>query len=113
VNIIPSNKTSINTAKKFNGKYGIILSENPVSDKAEMRIVLPNGEKAVEAKITIYDMTGNVVFVGANLRVCPFVWNLTNTAGRNVANGTYLVIAEVVGASGQRYHYSAKLGVKR
>ena len=41
-----------------------------------------------------------------------FVWNLTNGAGRNVANGTYLIIAEVKGSKGN-YAYSAKVGVKK
>jgi predicted RNase H-related nuclease YkuK (DUF458 family) len=106
---------SISNIKKSDNRYGIRFAQNIVSDKAEISIILPNGDKPTETKIVIYDMTGNVVFVGANLRVCPFVWNLTNNAGRNVANGTYLVIAEVVGAGSARpkYRYSAKLGVKR
>ena len=41
------------------------------------------------------------------------VWDLRNSAGRLVANGTYLVIAEVRGANGKIYAYSARLGVKR
>jgi hypothetical protein len=43
------------------------------------------------------------------------VWDFRNSAGRIVANGTYLVIAEIVGAGSARpkYRYSAKLGVKR
>jgi hypothetical protein len=40
-------------------------------------------------------------------------WNLTNNSGRYVANGTYLVIAEVKGEKGKTYAYSAKLGVRR
>jgi membrane-bound inhibitor of C-type lysozyme len=105
--------TPISKVKKSDNRHGIRFTQTIVSDKAEISIILPNSEKSAETKITIYDMTGNIVFVGANLRVCPLIWDLRNTTGRNVANGTYLVIAEVKSASGQRYHYSAKLGVKR
>jgi len=49
----------------------------------------------------------------ANGRTDSFVWDLTNKTGRNVANGSYLVIAEAKGVSGKVYRYSAKIGVKR
>jgi hypothetical protein len=42
-----------------------------------------------------------------------FIWNLTNDAGRNVANGTYLIIAKVKGIGTNNYIYSANIGVKR
>ena len=72
--------------------------------------------------ITIYDMTGNVVWSGASTASTgsattatggTFVWDLRNTAGRFVANGVYLVIAEVKDRNGRMYQYSARLGVKR
>ena len=110
----PRENVSISNTKKSDNRYGIKFAVNPVSDKAEINVVLPNNEKATETKIVIYDMTGNVVFERrGNPRGYPTVWDLRNSAGRLVANGTYLVIAEVKGASGRIYAYSAKLGVRR
>ena len=61
--------------------------------------------------VVIYDMTGNVVWTDKASRV--LTWDLRNTAGRIVANGTYLVIAEAKDRNGRTYTYSARLGVKR
>jgi len=118
----------------YNGKYGIKFVQNIVSDKAEISIVLPNDEIVAETKIVVYDITGNIVFnsvsdlsakvskgrphtagAGSRATTSPFglIWNLKNTSGRNVANGTYLVIAEAKNINGDVYHYSSKLGVKR
>jgi len=81
-------------------------------DKVEISVVLPNNEKIAEAKIVIYDNLGNIVF-RRNGKYSTLTWDLTNNAGRFVANGTYLIIAEIKTARGTDYHYSAKLGVKR
>jgi flagellar hook assembly protein FlgD len=86
------------------------LSKNIVSDKAEFEVVLPN-DKVLEVKAIIYDNTGNVVFEKTQ-NGAKFSWDLTNAAGRNVANGSYLIVAEARGAKGT-YAYSAKVGVKR
>jgi len=95
-----------------NDKYGIKLTQNPAFDKVEISVVLPNNEKIAEAKIVIYDNLGNIVF-RRNGKYSTLTWDLTNNAGRFVANGTYLIIAEIKTARGTDYHYSAKLGVKR
>jgi hypothetical protein len=110
VKIVVSAATPINNIQKSDGRTGIRLSKNIVSDKAEFEVVLPN-DKVLEVKVAIYDNTGNVVFEKTQ-NSAKFVWNLTNAAGRNVANGTYLIIAEARGAKGT-YAYSAKVGVKR
>ena len=117
---INHNPSSIFNTEKSNGKYGIRFTQNPVSQNAEISVILPDASTAsagsataVETKIVIYDMTGNIVFVGANPRVCPIVWDLRNQNGRFVANGTYLVIAEAKDRSGKVYRYSARLGVNR
>ena len=106
---------SIINVKKSDKRYGIRLAQNIVSERAEMTIVLPSNERIIETKIVIYDMTGNVVHSGASTASTGSAtnWDLRNSAGRFVANGTYLVIAEVRGASGMVYAYSARLGVKR
>ena len=108
----PECATSIIDVDK-SGKHGIKFAMNPVSEKAEMNVVLPNGKKAAETKIAIYDMTGNVVFSATTATGGAIVWDLRNNSGRIVANGTYLVIAEVKDRSGKTYQYSARLGVKR
>ena len=104
--------TAISDAKKSDNRYGIKFAKNPVSEKAEINVMLPNNERATETKIVIYDMTGNAVFASTG-SATGTVWDLRNSAGRIVANGTYLVIVEVKGASGKIYAYSARLGVKR
>ena len=105
-------KTSIFNLTESNSRYGIKFAKNIVSNKAEISVVLPNNERVANANVVIYDMTGNVVFVGAG-SARPIVWDLRNTAGRFVANGTYLIIAEAKDRNGRTYQYSARLGVKR
>jgi len=102
--------TPINKPQKSDGRFGIRLSKNIVSDKAEFEVILPS-DKVLEVKAVIYDNTGNVVFEKTE-RGASVSWNLTNAAGRNVANGTYLIVAEAKGVKGT-YAYSAKVGVKR
>jgi len=112
----PRENVSISNTKKSDNRYGIKFAVNPVSDKAEINVVLPNNEKATETKIVIYDMTGNVVWAGASTGSATggaFVWDLRNPAGRFVTNGTYLVIAEAKDRNGRTHRYSAKLGVRR
>ena len=105
--------TSINAAIiKSDNRQGIKFAENIVSDQAEISVVLPNNERAVETNVVIYDMTGNVVWASTG-SATGLSWDLRNSAGRFVANGTYLVIAEVKSANGKIYAYSARLGVKR
>jgi hypothetical protein len=87
-----------------------LLEKNIVSDKAQMRIVLPDGDKVVSAKIIVYDNVGNIVFETNSAKA---VWDLRNYASREVANGTYLAVAEVKGISGKVYAYSAKVGVRK
>jgi hypothetical protein len=95
--------------KKSDNKYGILFEKSVVSDNAKMRVVLPN-DKVSQVKMVISDNLGNVVF---SSELSTFVWNLTNNSGRYVANGTYLVVAEVKGVSGKVYMYSTKIGVKK
>jgi hypothetical protein len=110
VKIAVSAATPINNIQKSDGRTGIRLSKNIVSDKAEFEVVLPN-DRVLEVKVAIYDNTGNVVFEASG-RDAKLSWNLTNAAGRNVANGSYLIIAEARGAK-RNYAYCAKVGVKR
>jgi len=57
-------------------------------------------------------MTGNVVF-NTTVRGDRILWNLTNSAGRFVANGSYLVVVEAKGTSGKVHQYNTKFGVNR
>jgi len=115
---------SINGARKSDSRYGIRFAQNPASDIAEISVILPNSEKAVETNVVIYDMTGNVVFAckgtaclarssSADKANLVLTWDLRNSAGRFVANGSYLVVAEVKDRNGRTHRYSARLGVKR
>ena len=104
--------TPIRDVQKSDGRYGIkITSGNIVSQKADFLVILPDNDKVLEVKAVIYDNVGNVLFEKIE-RGASVSWNLTNGAGRNVANGAYLVVAEARGNKGT-YTYSAKVGVKR
>jgi len=103
--------TPIAVIKKSDGRTGIRLYNNVVSDNAKFVVVLPNDERISQIKIVIYDNVGNVVFETTQKGVIE--WDLTNSAGRSVANGSYLIVAEVKGSGGNAYIYSAKVGVKR
>jgi len=119
------NPTSVFDTEKSNGKYGIKFAVNPVSDNAEISVILPastasagSATVATEISVVIYDMTGNVVFRRGRIFSTltdddAIVWDLRNQTGRFVANGTYLVIAEAKDRNGNIYRYSARLGVKR
>ena len=116
--LIPNN-VSVSNAQNSDNRYGIKFAQNIVSDKAEISVILPNNERVANANVAIYDMTGNVVFSTASTASTgsatggAIIWDLRNSAGRIVANGTYLVVAEVRDRSGRVYQYSARLGVKR
>ena len=97
--VIP--KTGTTSIKETQENKRGLFKQNIVSDKMEIML---NGK----VSFVVYDMTGNIV---ANQN--GKTWNLRNSAGRFVANGTYLVIVEVKSVNGMNYHYSAKLGVKR
>jgi len=108
-----TSQTPIRAVKKSDSKHGILLAKNIVSDKAEFEIILPDNDKILEVKTVIYDNIGNVVYKTNGKNTETFVWNLNNTAGRAVANGTYLIVAQAKGMSGKLYVYSTKIGVKR
>ncbi|MDR0303147.1 MAG: hypothetical protein LBH98_00010 [Chitinispirillales bacterium] len=98
--------------KESSGRSDIRLSSNIVSEKAVITVDLPNGERVSQIKAVIYDNIGNVVFEKTE-RDGSITWNLTNNAGRNVANGTYLIVVEAKNTNGKSYQYSTKVGVKR
>jgi hypothetical protein len=102
----------------------IFVGGNIVKDKMELQV-----SEGVITRVIVYDALGNVVYegVGANhhlpnssnrgaLRAnddSPLRWDLRNTSGRYVANGTYLVVVEVKGRDGKTRLHSARLGIKR
>jgi hypothetical protein len=99
--------TPINKTQPRDRRDGILLENSIVSHSAKISVIIP--ERA-EIKMVIYDNVGNVVF---DRKGASVIWDLTNSAGRFVANGSYLVVVEAKGQSGKVYLYSAKLGVKR
>ena len=91
--------TSILNATKSDGR--MLFKQTIISDK--MEIMLDE-----RISFVVFDMTGNLVFNG-NGRT----WDLRNSAGRFVANGSYLVVVEAIDRNGRVRRYSAKIGVKR
>jgi len=106
-------KIAISETSSRSVNHGVRFAVNPVSDRAEISVVLPaSAGSATEVNVIIYDMTGNVVFVGAG-SARPLIWDLRNQNGRLVANGTYLVAVEARDRNGKTHTYSARLGVNR
>jgi hypothetical protein len=101
--------TPVRDKKKSDNKHGILLEKSVVSQFAKISVKTP---EQARIDLAIYDNTGNVVFETSGKNTDTFVWDLTNAAGRNVANGSYLIVAEAKGAK-RTYAYSAKVGVKR
>ena len=103
-----------NKGKSINKDYQILLEESVVSQEAKIKVITP---ETVRINLIVYDNTGNIVFEKSNAVSNGnewISWNLTNNAGRIVANGSYLVIVEATGVtSGKVYRDSKKLGVKR
>ena len=98
--------------KAADKKYGILLENAVVSQYAKIEVRTP--DKHTHVNIVIYDNVGNIVFE-ASERSDTFIWNLTNKAGRIVANGSYLIAAETKanGVNAKQYFYTARIGVKR
>ncbi|MDR0303884.1 MAG: InlB B-repeat-containing protein [Chitinispirillales bacterium] len=103
-------QTAIAKPQKSDRKYGIILEKAVVSQSAKFIVKTP---ESAQVNLVVYDNTGNVVFESKSRNDKDILWNLTNNANRNVANGVYLIIAEAKSASGKTYKYSTKLGVRR
>ena len=104
--------SSVRDAKKSDSRYGVRFKDNIVKDKLEIADVMLPNDKTVEINVAIYDNTGNVVW-SKTQRGKETVWDLTNSYGRIVANGSYLVIVEAKDKNGKSYWYSAKVVVKR
>ena len=113
-------EVSTGVPAKSDSRCGVrITGDNIVTrQKAEISVVIPipnsdRTETAKEIKVVIYDNTGNVIYSGENSSGsgAKVTWNLTNNAGRTVANGAYLVIVEAKGQSGKVYSYYDKIGV--
>jgi uncharacterized protein YjdB len=103
--------TSIRRRQPTDGKRGILLENAIVSDFARFEVKTPN---ASLVNIRITDNLGNALFEASGRSSETFVWDLTNNAGRLVASGSYLLIAETIDlVTGQIYVYHARIGVKR
>jgi hypothetical protein len=113
INSEPEPIVPIREKPKHNKNGGIKwISGNIVSDKAVFEVYLPDGKKADEVRAVIYDKVGNVVFETTAQRNEKMVWDLRNSASRNVANGIYLIAVEAKGAK-ITHTYTTKVGVKR
>jgi endo-1,4-beta-D-glucanase Y len=115
---IPS---SIRRRQQTDNRHGIILENAIVSDLAKITVITP---APATVNLRILDNLGNVVWTATTVEtrhaLSPpqidgtAIWNLTNPAGRFVANGTYLVIAEATEIVTGRVHvYHTRIGVRR
>ncbi|MDR0304470.1 MAG: carbohydrate-binding protein [Chitinispirillales bacterium] len=110
----PDNTPNKNTYIR-DSKQGIIIEFNPVISayaKFEIRTL----ENAT-VRVAVYDNAGNLVFAKNDVKTkgnsVNISWDLKNSTGRIVANGSYLTVVEAKGVSGKTYRYSARLGIKR
>jgi hypothetical protein len=115
---------SIRRLQQFDDRHGILLENTIVSDVARISVRTP---EPTTVNLAIFDNLGNVVFTasddlggqnGVSCNQTPplrnaIIWDLTNDAGRFVANGMYLIIVEAKGISGRVYKYQSLIGVKR
>jgi len=97
-------------------KHGIAFENSITTSDKTAKFVISTPEQS-QITLSIFDNLGNLLNT-QTLRTdrngeVKGEWDLTNEAGRFVANGTYLVIAEVKDRNGRTYTYSARLGVKR
>jgi len=115
ISVVFTDDSSPIKLEKSSKLFGIRFTPQNIvtGGKAQMSVNLPNGEKTAETRFTIYDNVGNVISVSTVFGDKKSEWDLTNSSGRIVANGAYLVIAEVKEKNGKVYAYSAKLVVKR
>ncbi|MCL1948052.1 MAG: CotH kinase family protein [Chitinivibrionia bacterium] len=112
LNFVVKAPVSIRDEKTADKNYYIKLDSNVVSQSAKIKIITP--KDAANINLVIYDNSGNVIFEKADRNGAQITWNLTNKAGRNVANGSYLIIAEARSTNGAKiYRYQKKIGVKR
>jgi hypothetical protein len=108
--LIRSGSTPIHETVKSR-KFGVLLEKSLVSQEARISVITPEQS---QINLVIYDNLGNAVFEKSGVRNnTDIVWDLTNKAGRKVADGSYLIIAEARVANGKIYRYSTKVGVKR
>lgn len=108
------NSVSIRDRQQENRNYGIFVSENPVTGSfAEISVRTP---EQASATVRILDNLGNVVWMASDVQTnnhLPLQWDLRNSAGREIASGTYLIVVEATSISGRRFTYSTKVGVSR
>ncbi|MDR2579256.1 MAG: hypothetical protein LBC70_10710 [Chitinispirillales bacterium] len=96
---------------RTNDSYGITLARGIVTDRADFTVSVPGNRKA---NVVIFNNVGNVVFSRQGIRNGEAVtWNLTNTGGRGVSSGSYLIVATARDENGKTYRYSARFGVRR
>ena len=119
--VIDPNESSIKSKTVKDKKQGIIINPNPVTagEKAVAKFKIKT-LKTAYVSITIYDNVGNAVYKSGkgvktdSENIATILWNLKNNAGRFVANGSYLVVAEVkIAGAGNVIYYSEVLGVKK
>jgi hypothetical protein len=92
------------TETKTKRTPGIVFKGgNIVSDKAEIAAL-----EGTITRVIVYDALGNIISDSPE----P-TWDLTNRAGRRVAEGVYVVVVEVKDRDGRVRLHSARLGVKR
>jgi hypothetical protein len=95
-------------------EYGILLERPIVSDFARISVILPED---ATINLRILDNLGNTAFSVETqclaFPICEIFWDLRNTAGRFVANGTYLIIIEARGRNGRIFMDSARIGVQQ
>jgi len=109
VNVLVELPTPLHDKHKHDNRHGILLEKAVVSQPVKIFVKTP---EQAQINLAIYDNAGNVLYKTSGRNTDTFVWNLTNAAGRNVANGSYLIVVEAKGVKGS-YAYSAKVGVKR
>jgi len=117
----PNEETAVNTsANMLTGEF--TAGPNPVNRQSGNVTFFRQGNPVQSTMFTIFDASGNVVnrvkikdnkdWMDGNSRRIVGSWNLTDTKGRTVAEGTYLVKGVVTAPDGKKEKVSLMLGVK-
>jgi len=135
--IPPNNGDDVGIVVSVNGSRHILTAgPNPVGKSSgEVKFFVGATAPVARGSLTIYDASGNVVNkiriddndrrgVARNARTMPVsaesvesrrvvgLWNLTDTKGRTVSEGTYLVRGTITTVGGKKERVSLMVGVR-
>jgi len=81
------------------GYTHVMAAPNPVFDDDEVRFVA-DGQGIASIAVSIYDLSGRLVYTSGFVMGSEVTWNTKNNAGESLANGIYLYVITLKGLDG-------------